>query len=274
MSLKEFLEYPILSIHTYTLHMYQVIAAVVVIGVAYIVEKISKKIFYRRSSQIDKGTRYALHQIVYYGIIIVTFIIVMRIMGVNISPFLVGSSAVLVGIGLGLQNLFLDFISGVIILLDKSVRVGDILDMNGVMGRVEQISMRTTKILTTDRKTIVFPNSYLTKDKLTNYSSHDAANAFFIDIGVDYKTDMKTVETLLVEAAKENPDISKEREPYIRLNDFADSSLNLRLYFFSDDPFHISHTKSEIRKSILEKFRANNIIIPFPTTTIDFPAYK
>ena len=241
MSLKEFLEYPILSIHTYTLHMYQVIGVAVVICVSYIVEKISKKIFYRRSSQVDKGTKYALHQIVYYGIIIVTFLIIMRILGVNISPFLVGSSAVLVGIGLGLQNLFLDFISGVIILLDKSVRV---------------------------------PNSYLTKDKLTNYSSHDAANAFYIDIGVDYKTDIKMVENLLVEAAKENPDISKEREPYIRLNDFADSSLNLRLYFFSNDPFHISHTRSEIRKSILEKFRANNVNIPFPTTTIDFPAYK
>ena len=274
MSLKEFLEYPILSIHTYTLHMYQVIGVAVVICVSYIVEKISKKIFYRRSSQVDKGTRYALHQIAYYGIIIVTFLIIMRILGVNISPFLVGSSAVLVGIGLGLQNLFLDFISGVIILLDKSVRVGDVLDMNGVMGRVEQISMRTTKILTTDRKTIVFPNSYLTKDKLTNYSSHDAANAFYIDIGVDYKTDIKMVENLLVEAAKENLDISKEREPFIRLNDFADSSLNLRLYFFSNDPFHISHTRSEIRKSILEKFRANNVNIPFPTTTIDFPAYK
>ena len=274
MSLKEFLEYPILSIHTYTLHMYQVIGVAVVICVSYIVEKISKKIFYRRSSQVDKGTKYALHQIVYYGIIIVTFLIIMRILGVNISPFLVGSSAVLVGIGLGLQNLFLDFISGVIILLDKSVRVGDVLDMNGVMGRVEQISMRTTKILTTDRKTIVFPNSYLTKDKLTNYSSHDAANAFYIDIGVDYKTNIKMVENLLVEAAKENPDISKEREPFIRLNDFADSSLNLRLYFFSNDPFHISHTRSEIRKSILEKFRANNVNIPFPTTTIDFPAYK
>ena len=159
MNLKEFLEYPLLSIHTYTLHMYQVIAVAVVICVSYIVEKISKRIFYSKSSRIDKGTKYALHQILYYGIIIVTFLIIMRILGVNISPILVGSSAVLVGIGLGLQNLFLDFISGVIILLDKSVRVGDVLDMNGVMGRVEQISMRTTKILTTDRKTIVFPNT-------------------------------------------------------------------------------------------------------------------
>ena len=268
MSLKEFLEYPLLSIHTYTLHMYQVIGVAVVICVSYIVEKVSKRIFYSKSSRIDKGTKYALHQILYYGIIIVTFLIIMRILGVNISPILVGSSAVLVGIGLGLQNLFLDFISGVIILLDKSVRVGDVLDMNGVMGRVEQISMRTTKILTTDRKTIVFPNSYLTKDKLSNYSSNEYPNAFYIEVGVDYSTDIKTAENLLVEAARENPDISKEREPYIRLNDFADSSLNLRLYFFSDDPFHISQTKSEIRKSILEKFRANNIIIPYPTYDI------
>ena len=268
MSLKEFLEYPLLSIHTYTLHMYQIIGVAVVICVSYIVEKISKRIFYSKSSRIDKGTKYALHQILYYGIIIVTFLIIMRILGVNISPILVGSSAVLVGIGLGLQNLFLDFISGVIILLDKSVRVGDVLDMNGVMGRVEQISMRTTKILTTDRKTIVFPNSYLTKDKLSNYSSNEYPNAFYIEVGVDYSTDIKTAENLLVEAARENPDISKEREPFIRLDDFADSSLNLRLYFFSDDPFHISQTKSEIRKSILEKFRANNIIIPYPTYDI------
>ena len=79
MSLKEFLEYPILSIHTYTLHMYQVIGVAVVICVSYIVEKISKKIFYRRSSQMDKGTRYALHQIVYYGIVIVTSLLVMGI---------------------------------------------------------------------------------------------------------------------------------------------------------------------------------------------------
>lgn len=271
--LKEFLEYKLFSIHNYNLYMYEVVAIIAIFVIAFVVDKIIKKLLYK-STKIDGGTKYALHQIFYYLIIIATIFISMRTLGIDISPLLMGSSVILVGIGLGLQGLFLDFISGIIILMERSVRVNDVLDIDGVMGKVIHINMRTTLLQTTDKRIIIFPNSVLTKNKLINYSSHYELNSFNIDVGVAYDTDLDLAQKLLIEAANENPKISKVKTPFTRLDSFGDSALNLKLYFLCDDPFDISQIKSEIRINILNKFREHNIIIPYPTTTIDYPNIK
>lgn len=268
LTLKEFLEYHIISVGKYSLTVIEVIGVLIILAVGYFVNYLVKKILYE-SKKLDGGSKYAFYQIIHYVLIIIVFALTLRTLGVDISPLLVGSSAILVGIGLGLQGLILDFISGVVILVDRSVRVGDILDVNGVMGKVTEIKMRTTKLVTNDFKTMIFPNSHLTKDKLINYSYENETVIFTVEVGVHYQSDLELIKKLLIESATENPEISTTQKPFVRLENFGDSSLDLKLYFYTATPYRSSQIRSDVRVAILEKFRKNNINIPYPISTLE-----
>lgn len=273
--LKDILETKILSIGDYHLHLYELVIAFIIITVGYIVDLMIKRGI-AHSQNLDSGTKYAMGKVIRYILLGISFFFSTRVLGIDISPLLVGSSVILVGIGLGLQNLFLDFISGIIVLFERSIRVGDVLDINGVMGKVVRINIRTTKLLTTDNKVIIFPNSFLTKNDLTNYTSTDEGgdNSFVVEVGVGYDSNIELVQKILIESALENPNVDSSKKPIARLVDFADSSLKMRLIFYSDNTFGISEIQSEIRITILQKFRENNITIPFPITTIDYKPNK
>lgn len=273
--LKDILETKILSIGDYHLHLYELVIAFIIITVGYIVDLMIKRGI-AHSQNLDSGTKYAMSKVIRYIFLGISFFFSTRVLGIDISPLLVGSSVILVGIGLGLQNLFLDFISGIIVLFERSIRVGDVLDINGVMGKVVRINIRTTKLLTTDNKVIIFPNSFLTKNNLTNYTSTDEGgdNSFVVEVGVGYDSNIELVQKILIESALENPNVDSSKKPIARLVDFADSSLKMRLIFYSDNTFGISEIQSEIRITILQKFRENNITIPFPITTIDYKPNK
>lgn len=269
-SFKDFLEYDVFTLGKYTLSVYEILAAALIIVIGIFISRMVKKLIYR-SNKIDVGKKFAFSQIFHYVIIIFSFFLMMKSLGVNISPILVGSGALLVGIGLGLQGLFLDFVSGVIILFDRTVKVGDIVDIDGNIGEVEDIRMRTTAILTRDNKNMIFPNSLLTKEKLINFSHNDNIVRFQVDIGVHYDSDVELVEKLLIEAAKENKDISQSKEPFVWLEEFAESSLNFSLYYYSRNLFSAPRIRNEVRKAILKNFRQNGINIPYPIRTLDFP---
>ncbi|KAF5308022.1 hypothetical protein FQR65_LT18279 [Abscondita terminalis] len=138
-------------------------------------------------------------------------ILAFRTLGVDVSPLLLGGSVILVGIGLGLQNLFLDFISGVIILLDRSIKVDDVVEIENVVGKVQQINIRTSTILTRDNKNMIIPNSILTKNKIVNMSYDDDVANFGISIGVGYDSDVDLVMNLMLEAAKEHPEVLRRQ---------------------------------------------------------------
>lgn len=270
LSFQQFLEYNIFSFGKYSLSVYEIIAAIIVIFLAIILNRVVKKLVYN-SKKVDIGRKFALSQILQYLIFIIASILVLRSVGVNISPLLLGSGAILVGIGLGLQNLFLDFISGIIILFDRSVMVGDIIDIGDTIGEVKEIRMRTTTIETRERKSVIYPNSLLTKDKLINFSHDTPAVIFIIEVGVHYETDMDLAEKLLIEAAKEHEAVMQDKPIFVRLESFGDSSLDLKLYYHSIELFSAPQVRSDIRRTILKKFRENNINIPYPIRTLEFP---
>ena len=267
---KDILEYKIFTLGKYSLTVYEIAAALIFILLGYFAVLLVKKLIYR-SEKLDLGKKFAFTQILKYIILIITFFIVMRTIGVNISPLLVGSGAILVGIGLGLQNLFLDFISGIIILLDRTVRVGDVVDVDGTVGQVQEIQMRTTTVLTRDNKNIIFPISMLTKDRLINFSHNDSNAVFDIEVGVHYDTDIDFAEKLMMEAALQHDDVMKEPAPVVRLEEFADSALVLKMFYTSENLFRSPRVKSDIRKGILKKFRENQINIPYPIRTLEIP---
>lgn len=273
--IQEILEYKIFSINDYQLFVHDLVGVFVIILLVFIISRLIRSLL-SHSKYLDDGSKYALGKISFYILIALAFFFSTKTLGIDISPLLVGSSVILVGIGLGLQNLFLDFISGIIILFDRSVRVGDVLDAEGVMGRVIKVNIRTTKLLTTDNKVIVVPNSILTKNIITNYTATDSGsdNSFFIEVGVAYDSNIELVQKLLVEAAMEHTPKNPEKPPIARLINFGDSALLMRLIFYTENTFGIGKLQSDIRISILHKFRENNINIPFPITTIDYPQNK
>jgi small-conductance mechanosensitive channel len=267
---KEVLEYQVFSLGKYSLTVYEVLGALIIVILGIVVSKFTKKIIYK-SEKLDFGKKFAFSQILNYLIVIIIFFLVMKMLGVNISPLLVGSGAILVGIGLGLQNLFLDFISGVIILFDRSIQAGDIIDIDGTIGKVQEIKMRTTTVLTRDNKNIIFPNSILTKNKLVNFSHNDEIVSFDIAVGVHYDSDLELVEKLMKEAALENEGVLEDPPPVVRLEGFGDSSLDIKMYYNSKNLFKQPAIRSSVRKSVLKKFRENNINIPYPIRTLEMP---
>ncbi|AQX86668.1 mechanosensitive ion channel [Elizabethkingia sp. HX WHF] len=270
LTLKEILEYHIFALGQYSLTVYQLISSAVIVLVGLGIVRVFKSLIYK-SEKIDVGKKFAFAQILKYIIIVFTAILAFRTLGVDVSPLLLGGSVILVGIGLGLQNLFLDFISGVIILLDRSIKVDDVVEIENVVGKVQQINIRTSTILTRDNKSMIIPNSILTKNKIVNMSYDDDVANFGIVIGVGYDSDVNLVMKLMLDAAKEHPEVFQERPAVARLSNFGDSSLDFSLFFNSRYLFKAEAIKSDLRLSILNKFKENNIDIPFPIRTLYTP---
>ncbi len=175
-----------------------------------------------------------------------------------------GSAALLVGLGLGLQNLFADFVSGIILLADRTIKVGDVLEIGKLVCRVRAINLRTTTVQTRDDTYIVLPNTHLTKEPVLNWTHSDVAARFEIVVGVSYGSDVHLVHSLLLRAAGKHPKVIDSPQPYTRLEDFAESSLQFRLFFFTEEVFRAGDIQSDLRMTIWELFRKNGVEIPFP----------
>ena len=270
LTFKDILEYELFTLGHYSLSVYELLAAILAIVFGWLVSRTIKSLIYK-SEKFDLAKKFAFSQIIHYIIVIFTLFMAMKALGINISPLLLGSGAILVGIGLGLQNLFLDFISGVIILLDRSVKVGDVIDVHNTIGQVMEIRMRTTTVLTRENKNIIFPNSILTKERLINFSHSDDVVRFVIEVGVHYDTDINLAEKLMLEAIEEHPDVIQTEKATVFLENFGESSLDRKLFYYSRNLCSAPAVRSEIRRKILDKFREHNINIPFPIRTLDFP---
>lgn len=226
------------------------------------------KITINKTTKFDSGKKYSIFQLIKYIAYVIGLLAFLHVLGFNISYLLVGSSALLVGLGFGLQNLFSDFISGIIILLDSSVKVSDIIEVNGIIGRVTEIKFRTTTVITRDDKYIIIPNTDLTKNNLINWTHQNVTSRFEINVGVDYSSDVNKVMKVLQEVVEKNKFVLKKPSPFIRFVDFGDSSLNFTVLFWSNEVFRIENIKSDIRIAIFNAFAENNINIPFPQRVV------
>jgi small-conductance mechanosensitive channel len=177
---------------------------------------------------------------------------------------LAGSAALLVGVGLGLQQTFNDIISGFILLAERSIRVGDVLEVEGNVIQIQTIGIRTSKGLNTDDISIIIPNSLITTNKVINWSHQSDKTRFRIDVGVAYGSNVDQVIQIMEESAFEHPDVYDRDLTEGRLMGFGSSSLDFQLLFFSKNIFRIGSVKSDIRRIIVRKFNENNITIAFP----------
>ncbi|MEQ9425417.1 MAG: mechanosensitive ion channel [Cyclobacteriaceae bacterium] len=263
---QKLLEFNLLKIDDYYLSVYHIFYLSLFYFGARIILWIIRKALQRRwrSKEFDKGSEYALMQIIRY--VIWTFVIVLALesIGVKVTILIAGSAALLVGIGLGLQQTFNDIISGIILLIEGSIKVGDILNVDGSVVKVKKIGLRTSIVENQSEIVVILPNSKIVNDRVINWSHNHKRARFSISVGVAYGSNVDRVIELLVEGVLSNPRVVKERQPFARLIDFGSSSLDFEVFFWSDELFPIEQIKSDIRRAIVKKFDENGITIPFP----------
>ena len=226
---------------------------------------ISKAIFNKtKLHNLDKGSAFSLFQIIKYLIWVIAIALMLEALGVQVTILLAGSAALLVGIGLGLQQTFNDILSGIILLFEHSVKVGDILEIDGDRVIIQEIGLRTSKGMNVRQIVVIIPNSLITTNKVINWSHQTQKTLWNIDIGVAYGSDVDLVIKTLEESAVEHLEFSECEFKEVRFVNFGNSSMDFQLFFYSKNIFTIEKVKSDIRKIIYKKFNEHKITIPFP----------
>lgn len=265
-TINKFLEFKIFYFKNHSLTISELVAVLLIFIVTKIFLGLTKRAIYRKSklNNLDEGSSYALFQLIAYITWSVSFVFMLETVGIKASLILAGSAALLVGIGLGLQQTFNDILSGIILLYEKSVKVGDILDVDGEVVIIQEIGLRASIGLTRRDISILLPNSLITTNKVINWSHQTKKNIFSVDVGVAYGSNVELVIKVLEESAKEHSDVLENNFIQARLINFGNSSLDFRILFCSENIFFIEKVKSDIRRNISRKFDENKITIPFP----------
>ena len=273
---RNFLEFELLNIGEYNLRVITLGLAFLVVVVTKLVLWLIKKSIFRNKNLKDfnEGNSYALFQIAKYIVWVVAIGFILEILGVKVTILIAGSAALLVGVGLGLQQTFNDVISGIILLSERSIRILDILEIDGDIVQIQEIGLRTSKGLNTDDISIIIPNSLITTNKVINWSHQTNLNRFRIDVGVSYSSDVEAVIKILEASAKEHPEVAQEKITEARLTNFGNSSIDFQVLFYSSTIFGADRMKSDIRRIITRKFIENNITIPFPQMDVHFKPLK
>lgn len=239
----------------------------VILFVFYLVSRFLNRGVLRKilvKTQIDQGLQYTMIRIAHYIIMGIGALVAFQFIGIDLSGLAVIFGLLSVGIGFGLQNVTSNFISGLILLFERPIKVGDRVTVGETEGEVMAINMRSTTILSLNNIAIIVPNSEFVSSRVTNWSHGDPKIRLDIRVGVSYGSDLETVIRSLQEVADEHPGVLKVPEPDVLLDGFGDSSWNMRLRVWISNPKRHYVIRSEINCAIVRKFREYGVEIPFP----------
>ncbi|ADY28165.1 MULTISPECIES: mechanosensitive ion channel family protein [Cellulophaga] len=243
------------------------IIIIVLVVVTYLL-KLIHKIVIAKLPQDDKNKFLSIFSFLKYFLYILAVITVLHSSGVDLTVLLTASAALFVGLGFALQYLFQDIISGILIILDQSLHIGDIIEVEGKVGRVFETRLRTTRALTRDDKVIVIPNHKFLTDSIYNYTQNHKTTRENVKVGVAYGSDVELVSKLLLEIIDTKKGILKNPKPFVLFEDFGDSALMFSINYYTNDSYGDPRIKSDLRFLIDAAFRENNISIPFPQRDI------
>jgi len=216
-------------------------------------------------SSTDIGVRQAIGTIARYVVIVLGLLVIVQTAGVDLSALTILAGALGIGVGLGLQNITNNFLSGVIILFERPIKVGDRVQVGDVAGDILRISPRATTVMTNDNISIVIPNSDFITNRVINWSLTDRNIRIHVPVGVSYSSDVEKVKQVLLEVADEHPGVLRKPDPAVLFKEFGDSSLNFELLVWTSEYMtRPSILRSELNFIIRRKFNEQNIEIPFP----------
>jgi small-conductance mechanosensitive channel len=237
------------------------------IGVFWISSRTKRFLFNRllAESGLDRSLQYAIAQIISNVVLVVGVLIVLENTGIHLGALAVFAGAVGVGVGFGLQNIASNFISGLVILAERPITIGDRVEVAGITGQVQQIRARSTVIRTNDNISMIVPNSKFIDSPVTNWHYGDQRVRFRIPVGVAYGSDIAKVREALLAAGRENPNTLKDPAPSVFLKKFGDNSIDFELVVWSSEmSARPSRYRSDLNFAIEHKFREAGIELPFP----------
>ncbi len=224
--------------------------------------------FLRKSAlprfHLDDGVQYTIIRLLHYCMLVLGILFALNMVGIQLTSLAVMFGLVGVGIAFGLQNITSNFVSGIILLFERPVSVGDYIQVGDTSGEVRSINVRSTTVITLDNITLIVPNSRFVEDTVTNWSVSDPKIRISVSVGVAYGSDTELVTRLLLKAAEEHPETLSEPEPDVLFNKFGDSSLDFELRAWIPEPMDRLKIISDLNYAIDKAFRENNISIPFP----------
>ncbi len=262
--ISNFLDFELIHAGNHTIKIYNILIVFLIFVATKILVWGSAKLIKKRSfNEHNNANTYAMIQITSYFFWTLAIILILESLSIDVKLILAGSAALLVGIGLGLQQTFNDFISGLILLFEGTTRVGDILEVDNDIVKIQHIGLRTSKAINRLDISVIIPNSLITTNKVINWSHHETKTRFKINIGVAYGSNVSLVIDTLTKCANNHPEVIKLDETTVLISDFGASSIDFTLLFFTQNIFGAEKIKSDIRIQIAKAFQEKNIQIPF-----------
>ena len=255
-----------------TIYMDRLLLALLIIASTAIIIYIFKRVITRPtfiSDKIDQKKRMTIYLLTKYISWFVIIIVSLKVMGINITALVLGSTALLVGLGLGLQNIFKDLMSGLFLLFEGSIKIGDVIEADGVVGKVMEINLRSCEVMTRDDVIIIIPNSKFVNEKVINWSHDSEKVRFTINVNVAYGSDVEDVFACLEETMLENPLVCISPLPFVRFTNFGESALEFEMIFWSNETFRIENVKSDIRRNVYKRLAERGLQIPFPQRDVN-----
>ncbi|HGJ64708.1 TPA: mechanosensitive ion channel [bacterium] len=250
-----------------------IIEFIFIIVAFYIISRIIRRILKRRVLThfgMSESGKFVMLRLIHYLVMIVGIMIAFNTVGIQLTSITVGLGVLGVGFAFGLQNITSNFVSGMILLFERHVNVGDFITVGDIIGRVKSIRIRATTIVTVDNVMLIVPNSKFIEDTVTNWSVEDPKLRVPIPIGVAYGSDTDLVTRLLLRAAEEHEEVLKDPAPVVQFRAFGSSSLDFMLLPWISDPTKRIKVISDINYKIDKLFRENNITIPFQQVDVHF----
>lgn len=268
--IRDFLSVNFLNSQKYQITPYTILLTMVLFAVTRGITIAMRSIFQSKVEHkklVDYGD-FNIHKLINHIIWIIFALVVLNLSGIDLTLLMAGSAALLVGVGIAMQQIFNDSISGFFLLFERNLKINDVVQIDEVIGKVQDIGIRTSRIITRDNIEMIVPNSKLVSATVINWSSNDHKTRFYLDVGVAYGSNIQLVKKLLIEAAESHSLILKSPSPTVFFENFGDSSLDFKLGFWTKKTFEHQIILSDLRFVIEKKFRENNITIPFPQQDI------
>jgi small-conductance mechanosensitive channel len=250
-----------------------VINIVLITLIFYVLSRVIRRFLRRRilpGFRLADGAQFVVLRLIHFVLMTIGFLIALNSVNIQLTSLTVLFGLVGVGIAFGLQNITSNFVSGIILLFERPINVGDYVEVGDVIGRVQAINIRATTIVTLDNITLIVPNSQFIESTVTNWSVGDPKIRLNIPVGVAYGSDTELVTRILRQTAEEHKKVLKEPEPDVLFKEFGDSSLNFELRVWIPNTMLRPKTISEINYAIDEAFRKNSVTIPFPQRDVHF----
>lgn len=261
-----YIRYPLFEVSGSKISLISIILCVCFFIFSVKMSKVAEKMVlnFLEDQELDSGIKGSISRFTRYLVLIVGTLIALDTVGISLKSLAALGAVLMVGIGFGLQNITQNFISGLIILIERPIKVGDLVDVKGVSGKIVDIGARSTLVHTRDDVAIIVPNSQFISEQVTNESFTGSKVRLHLKVGVSYSSDVNKVRSILEKIGNEHSKVLKNPAPTVAFKDFGDSSLDFELRFWVEDLWNFDMILSDLRFNVMEEFKQNSIEIPFP----------